>query len=705
VRLGLVATLLLVTSGCDVDDGRPWPPGDGDAPLGVDSTGDDTDGGEATEGAAQNDGAAGETADAEGKDGQASGGDGGASEVDVIEPDGGGADTGPTFPDLEFCEGPTVFAYDPLDCSTPPAYPDNFFTVDADASLTGVRVDFTTARCPWLSQLVAPFDTVVPALNALDGFTTTGGIFLPWSGEVAEPPGSAAESLESTALQLWELGAKQPRRVPYEATLTDDGRTIMLLPLVALRPATLHAVVVTRDYVDAQGACLSPNARQRALLSGSPSTPEFERLTDWVDLLFASTGIEREDVSASLLFTTQSIHEESAAIAQRIREKSYAWKSAAECTEWNGLKQCDRVFTATDFRGAQGLDVDSEATYDLTIRFWFPNEVDRPWPAGIFAHGLGSGREQGDLLAPSLAAVGFATVALDAPGHSAHPTAPPPGTERLQVVLGFFGVDFAGFEIDPVHLRDVWRWSTYDKLQLIELLQADPDLDGDGTVDISPDGLAYLGASLGGIMAAETLALSDDIRAAIVMIAGARLSSVVADADQLGSYIPLVAPTLSPGEIDRVFSLVQTVAERGDGANWAPYVFRDRLEVGGDVPPHTLLTMAVPDEIVPNSTTAVLARCLGIPALSPVVLPISLLEVEPTLPVSGNLNEGTLTAGLFQYDRITENSGEPPRMVDHDDLPVSLESFLQTQHFLQTWWTTSLPEILDPYFELGTPPL
>ena len=173
------------------------------------------------------------------------------------------------------------------------------------------------------------------------------------------------------------------------------------------------------------------------------------------------------------------------------------------------------------------------------------------------------------------------------------------------------------------------------------------DVDGDGAPDIDVDRIAYLGASLGGIMGAELLALSPHVRAAVLTVAGGRLASILQDGNQFSIVLDFVVPV----------------------------------------------------------TTLVLARALGTPHLPPVLRDAGLLPKEAELPMSGNLEEGSLTAGLFQFDRVTLRPGGRPEAAQHNNTVSSMEMGNQAFRFLESWIEDDVPEVIDPYELLGTRPL
>ena len=66
----------------------------------------------------------------------------------------------------------------------------------------------------------------------------------------------------------------------------------------------------------------------------------------------------------------------------------------------------------------------------------------------------------------------------------------------FQVVFDFFALDIS-MTLQALRARDNFRQSTYDKLQLIELLFQDPDMNNDGRADLNLDKLGYYRLSLG----------------------------------------------------------------------------------------------------------------------------------------------------------------------------------------------------------------
>ena len=136
-----------------------------------------------------------------------------------------------------------------------------------------------------------------------------------------------------------------------------------------------------------------------------------------------------------------------------------------------------------------------------------------------------------------------------------------------------------------------------------------------------------------------------------------------------------------------------------DPASYAASVLQDRLD--GATPPHLLLPVAIADDVVPPATGRALARALGLPHVAPVVEPVAL--VAPVMPAPASENIDGRTQGFFQFDRVTD--GDVVELARHANTPLSPEATEVWSTFLGDWAQGRPPIIVDPYMELGTPPL
>lgn len=599
----------------------------------------------------------------------------------------------------EFCEGDTRFAYDPVQGDAAAAFPDDFYTVDDATSLTGLRPHVSEENAPWLKVLSPLGKNLYLEVDALDGFGTSAGVVLRFTGEVgAFPSGDASRT--SDAVLFVELGEGPPKRIPFETRPTDDGATMILWPMQPLKPKTPHAVVVTRRQADAKGACISPSPVLRALLTGEDVPDALASLTPRYRTLLSKLGLAADEVSAATVFTTGSIEEASVKVAADVAARSFQWSKPPACeAPKDGYLACTGAFVAGRYtRDDVYVDGTVQSTYELPVSVWLPASGDGPFPVVMFGHGLSGSRHTGRWLARIAAPLGLAVVAIDAFGHGDHPTSDPDEAAPPRV-LRFFGIDMNNIALSPFAMRDHFRASTWDKLQLVELLKQQPTL-ADGALD--PERMAYLGVSLGGIMASELLSLTDAFDAAVLIVAGARMGSIVSDSPAFSLFLEAFrSPYMSQGDVDAMVPVLQALIEPGDPINYAPHVLRDRFPNAGSRTPHVLFNAVIDDDTVVNAANHALARALGTPHLAPVVKPVGLVEVLESGPVSGNLDERT--AAFFQFDRYTKGSGAIA--ATHDNVWDGPETKLQVTRFLETWRDGGAPEIVDPYAELNTPPL
>lgn len=223
------------------------------------------------------------------------------------------------------------------------------------------------------------------------------------------------------------------------------------------------------------------------------------------------------------------------------------------------------------------------------------------WPMVMTQHGVG-GRNtprEGDStsfclnLAEALAARGLGCIGVDAPDHGSR-----------GAFTNFFGVD------DLPALRDRFRQMTFDLLQ-VEAAVVTIDVDGDGTPDVNPK-VRYFGNSLGSIMGASFLPMSNRVSTAMLNVPGAGLSNLITSPnlqDLIGLQIAAQTGVgFDTPEYLASFPLFRAIAQPffdpGDPINTARGV---RPEVA------VLVQAGRGDRIIPLQTSVDLARAMGLP--------------------------------------------------------------------------------------------
>lgn len=601
------------------------------------------------------------------------------SEVETVDP-------------LAFCESTTTsFDWDPVAAVALNAFPDDSLTRDDAESITGLRVQIGDP--PWLAEESSVFQPVWRQLEELDGFGTSAGIVLRFSAPIEAPPSTVVESVISQHIALWDLGRQNlpAQRVPYTAELLEGGKTLILTPVRPLRESQLHAVVVTRNHPAADGGCIAPSAQLKGLLTDQATDAAVSRLKIRKDFFLSQTGLAPNEISALSLFTTQTIFARTLTQRLELRAKTYDWKTPPTCTTSGGLKKCRGVLTAWDFRIEGYLGEPAEPTnYDLPVHIWLKTGVTQPAPILFFGHGLGGEASQSTPIAEIAAAANLATVAISAPRHGDHPTA----RAGNDAFIDLFGIDIANMTIDGFVFRENLRQASFDKQQVLQLLAAQPDIDGDGTPDVNASRVVYWGISLGGIMGADFVGQTDKVDAGIFSIAGARLISVATDSANFSGFADLLSNLVGGKDaLKRLASPAQTLIDAGDPVNWAARLVKDRFDAGR--PPHILMQMVMDDEVVPNVSTEALARAIEVPQVPTLLAAIDPLRAEAKAPVSSNVVGRT--QGLFQLDRVTI-SGES-RAATHNNIFSGPEALTQIDTFLKSWSfdPNASPVIMDPY--------
>ncbi len=582
------------------------------------------------------------------------------------------------------------------------AYPDDRYTVLDENSPTGLRLSFNVERFPWLDALPNLIKPAKVDFESLSGFAHNGSVLLRFDGPIPTQLPEADTSAHNTGLIWMDLDATPPTRIPFEVRLALDEVGIILDPLVTLTPGHRYAVLMTRDLWDSD-ICVENNPEFDALLNGElmPTSGDV-RLSDALNEAMGLSDTTADKLVGGTAFTTHMDHLLLHAVAQEVRTRNYTWDPSVECEEEEEtFRICNASFKAWDFRDPLMIqNTDTNGQWRLKVRIFLPKQAEAPLPVLIYGHGLNSDRFEGDRLAAEFSDDGFAVVAVDAMMHGEHPT-------RIEdsnlPALDFLGVDLAAARVEGAALHGNFTQTVVDRLQLLQLLRRSPDFDGDGTIDFDPTEIGYFGVSLGGMLGSLFLANANQIPAAILSISGGRLIQFLSDIPQIDTFRPALN-NLAGGEVkaERVLILAQTMVDAADPATSAPFILRNRLNPGSQ-PPHLLVPVADKDETVPPATAQALARALGVPHVGPVFTEVFGLEQQDT-PTTDNTVYG-VTAGYFQFDRMSNDNLSRVEVAEHSELPARPEALLQARHFLAGWVDGELPEIIDPYEVMGTPPL
>lgn len=599
----------------------------------------------------------------------------------------------------EFCAGAVAIRYAP-GSGTLDAFPDDVLTTDTEAG-TRVRIRDLLGELGD-DEPLAGFPSLFEGLATLDGFGTTAPMFLRFAGAIdpASLPAAGTETDPATStLLLVDLDARRPTFVAFDWTLVaeagpSDDTTLVVAPLGTLRAGTRYALALRRDARSIAGDCIAPSPAMRDLLAGEATDPALVRIADrYADLLavLGDTGAiaEPTDLSAAIVFTTQTNLAESTTIANAIAGANPPPIDEGACVaEWSSpYRVCEHVLTMADFTGPDGVVVAGAAPqsfYGVPVTTFLPTTGAGPFPAVIYGHGLTGDRTTAAWLAWIMAPHGYAVVAIDAPKHGAHPDA-----AVINSAVDLLGL--SGDMDDPflaLDARDNFRQATFDKLQLLRRIEVGMDLDADGIAELDGTRVYYVGASLGAVMAPQFLAYAPQVRAASLVVGGARLTDIVAG-EEFSALVALVTEQLSPDERTRLLALAQAALDRGEPEVYAGHVLAHRIAGFDSRRPHVLAQLAVGDTIVPNTSTGYLVRALGIPIVGPQPVELRGVERQQYLPLFGNLGSSR-TGGLYEFAEV---DGQP---ASHGNVQGDAAAQLQTRAFLESADDPRGATIIDP---------
>lgn len=618
--------------------------------------------------------------------------------------------TFPMTPADAFCDGATAWLWDPPSKALL-AFPDDYFTVADPSTKTGLKVDLRPDQNVTVPTSVAGFKSVYQDASRLDGFSVNGAIYLRFSGalnKAALPVGGIGSGKVDAPLLLVRLGDEEVTFLDFtlEAvteSAEDDSTTLFVKPLRPLEPGAAHALVATTALKDAANGCIAPSPAWLSTLDGTATDPGLARLgaqyASLVEKLEKACAIaSAHDVSAAVLFTTQTIVDTSLAVRDDIAKKSVAYTQTGDCVVESAQTRCTGTLAVGDYR-ANKKYIDERApkstSASLPVSIWMPT-TPGPYPVALVGHGLGGSRDDAAYFAQAFTDSGWALIAVDAPKHGEHYDRP---MNANFGPLELFGVKISGMSLslDTRQLTDNLRQATYDKLQVVRALQEGIDADGDGQVDLTAAELAYAGVSLGGIMAPELLALSDDFKLAVALVPGARLGDIIAESGAFAQGLNQLLGSATKVERKRLFAALQASVDRADAGSWGPYVLGNRLQGSDALKPQFLMQMVINDDVVPNGANAYYARALGLPLAGDELLDIFVPRIA-SLPARANLAQD-LTGGVYQLD-VNENG----QTLNHATGPASAVAGTQIFHFIDTYAKTNVSEIIDSYRTLGAKP-
>ncbi len=613
-------------------------------------------------------------------------------------------DTGPAYP--ESCADGPIFDFQIRQGPFTVPFPNNLYTTPDDSTATGMRVminENTTRPIGMAASLGWIFD----AVNALDGFSTLGSIYVPVHDEVdpatlpdIDDPGAG------DGLLLMVADPASPHDGEFARVKAEwIKRSVRLTPWWPLRERTRYLLVATRHLAPAAGGCYQASPSMRDVYFAGEGEVDRGLAARWTDDLarLADLGVAPESVLSIADFTTLDATGGMNAVRAKLDEM--AEDDPPELTNWTisptGDANLDAFATATlsvpifqngdgvwEFDGGEPVvDHYEDITVVLSLPSADAHPDGQPWPIMIFAHGAISskGHVYSDYVGSFYGGNGFAVAGIDAVCHGDRA---PDSDFEFAVALCYF--DF----LSPLRWRDNIRQTISDHLWLSHALRAmeSPDEvplgddDGDGTPDLDGTTQYYFGHSLGTIHGGIFAALAEDIDAYVMGMAGAKYTTIGLEGPVVEPFRDVIEdledeiPSLRVVDTAYVVgALLQNILDAGDPANYLNHVKDDQLDGMEGHDPDVLHMGASDDYTLGGASGGYYARAGGWPQLEPFVW-------DADTPHATCPHEGS---GFYQYD-----TDEHQLMFVGDALGAASRD--QIAHFLRTHLENGIGEIIDP---------
>ncbi len=534
----------------------------------------------------------------------------------------GGDDSSTTGEPTADVDWPTL-ACDPIApsyCSYP--FPNNVFTVAADDTETGRRVQpplgvFATATNePWEAQ---------------DGFSASAALLVHFPGAAGTGLVGFDEMDVSTGADSLTvvLDAQTGERVAHfaEIDFTNDEpseRALMIHPARRLEGGTRYIVAVRGD-VDGRGAPIAPSPAFAALRDGTdlddePSVDERRGLYTDIFARLDEAGVDRDDLQVAWDFTTASDDTVTRWVLD-MRDETFA--ALGEDAPAYTIDEVDTEFGGDEIlfvaRGTFQAPMYLTSAEPLAGRLMFgedglpePNgTLAVPWsivvpasaqttPAALVQHGHGLFGDrfqvEGSHFRELAAQYNYAAFAVNWMGMS---------DGDAGAVIGTIG---SGSPDGLASMMDRLHQGTLNQLLAMRLVRAglanDPVFDG----LLDAEQRYYYGISQGGILGGVYMATSTEVTRGVLDVMGQPYNLLLSRSVDFDLFFEFLANRW-PDARDQhyVLALTQMLWDRVEPSGYTPYI-RDPLP---GTPPHdVLMTAALGDHQVPTLGAHVMARSI-----------------------------------------------------------------------------------------------
>lgn len=440
------------------------------------------------------------------------------------------------------------------------------------------------------------------------------------------------------------LEADTGRRVPHIAEVDPrpeaSRAALVIRPLERLRNRARYVVAI-RGLRTREGAVIDPTPGFRALRDRAGMTPLAARFEAEVFPVLARASVAREALQLAWDFTTESQElvtrdlravRDDAIVRIRTTPPTVRVTRVAENPSGHIARRVEvmlRVPLYTD-DDAPGTRLARDAMGRPAFQRWIevpalvivPPSVLRAGAAPArflqFGHGFFGTREEaaGGFVPAFADAHGFVAACLDWSGMS---------TEDLAFVLSAIARDPSA----SMDFTDRVPQAMVNQLSLAAArasIAGLPALQREGASVLDPSAVYFVGISQGHILGGTYLALSHEVRRAVLEVGGANFSFMMFRARPFAGFLTVIGMSVPDRAEQQLFaSISQTTFDRIDPLTWAPYVVREPLpESPRDRV--VLLQMGLGDTQVPNAATELHARALGLRTLTPSVRPVPGLD-------------------------------------------------------------------------------
>lgn len=506
--------------------------------------------------------------------------------------------------------------------------------------------------------------------NVTRGFGTNSAVFFQTSAplDVASlPTGATGQSIDAPAL-LVNLDDPSDPPAPLLMNYTDaptlyrPERLLTVLPYPGhpLRGKTRYAAIVFTDLRDADGRTIRPAPLLDALDAewhpASGTTAErWSALREQRDAVRAYIAEHTErsvgEIAAFSVYTTQDVHRELDAIAAAVRDLPNPAPVSRDVGDCSGDRAEATVVGLLDlpkwqagaypylFSGGGVVIENDRALLQGTERVRFTvtypcgQAPENGWPILLYMAGTGGSARSEAILELGRAQLPY-IVGSVAPLYSGDrkPTGLPAPFDMEEIV--FFNY------FNTLSARTNQLQQVADMMYLRRIMEgfvlAPEETGTELAVETDDSLIVAVGHSQGALTMPQLLAVDAHFDAGVLSAGGAGLyHTVVHRADIRGLLDPLLGT--EPDELDMFHPIghaVQTLAEIGDAANYAPRVQHA----------HVVSIAGLTDGCSPIEVTTLLGIAMSLDVANPLWFPaFGEASLEPPaveLPVAGNLPDG-----------------------------------------------------------------